>query len=441
MSRKIIGEEKEVKLIVYKNQIKKILEKKSVNNGMWLYLLQFFNTVVPLITIPYITRILGANQYGVFSIVLNIVTYLQVVVEYGFGLSATRQVVLRSDKDDLSKLFSQVFFSRLLLFGLSFGSVMIYVLASNITIEEKLCYVILTSALVGYCFQQNWLFQGMQEMKFISITSVLARGLTTVFIFLLVKTPDDILIYCILYSLAPVISNILAMIIAMCRYKVKIVVVKWIDIIQALKDGMYIFFTQLSSKVFGSIGITLLGIFSTSYDVGIFSALYKIPYLLTLVWSPISQAIYPISSEKIMKSFAIGYKFICKIRLYCIAFFAVIGCIISIFAIPICSIAFGEEYSRYFYVIYPLIAWVIVAINNNFLGTQILVGSGHDKEYSICFQIGIVFTIVMNVICVYFGGMLGAGFAPMLSEIFLWLLLRYCVKKMRKDYSQRQGEL
>lgn len=105
--------------------IKKILKRKSVKNGAWLYLLQIFNTVVPLLTLPYITRILGAKQYGIFSIAINVIGYYQVVVEYGFAMSATRKVAL-SDKnsDSLSKTFSTVFFSRCILLMVCFDMVL-----------------------------------------------------------------------------------------------------------------------------------------------------------------------------------------------------------------------------------------------------------------------------------------------------------------------------
>lgn len=90
-----------------------IAKKKYVKNGIWLYGLQFFNTVLPLVTLPYITRVLGTANYGTFSVVLNFVSYLQVAVEYGFALSATREVALisvdKSDsKDKLSIIFSRV---------------------------------------------------------------------------------------------------------------------------------------------------------------------------------------------------------------------------------------------------------------------------------------------------------------------------------------------
>lgn len=78
--------------------IKGALKKKVVKNGDWMYLLLIFNTVVPLLTLPYITRIICAKQYGVFSIAINIIGYYQVFVEYGFGMSVTRKGALSDDK-------------------------------------------------------------------------------------------------------------------------------------------------------------------------------------------------------------------------------------------------------------------------------------------------------------------------------------------------------
>ena len=67
-------------------EISRFTGKRTVKNGIWMYLLQFFNAVVPILTLPYITRVLGSAGYGVFSIAFNIVSYMQVMVEYGFGM-------------------------------------------------------------------------------------------------------------------------------------------------------------------------------------------------------------------------------------------------------------------------------------------------------------------------------------------------------------------
>ncbi len=411
---------------------KSLFRKRSVKNGIWLYTLQFFNMVLPLVTLPYITRILGASQYGVFSIVLNFVSYLQVVVEYGFALSATRSVALAHEKDDLSSLFTTVVCSRLVLFVicimLTVGNILIF----DRPLVTNLCFLTLSCSLIGYVLQENWIFQGKQEMKYISICTIIARSVTTLLIFFVIKSPDDILLYCILYSLSPILANLIGTTLAMRRYHLRFVKIEISDLIASLKSGMYIFFSQLSSKVFGAIGVTFLGMFASNKDVGIYSAIYKIPYVIMLLWSPIGQILYPITSKRIAASNVDGYRFIRRIKKYALAFFGVIALGIGAFAKPVTSIAFGKEYASRFYIIYPLLAWDLLGINNNFEGIQTLVGSGCDKEYSRCFQIGVVGTVLFNFIFIYTMGINGAAIAPLVSEGLLALLLHIQIKKIGK---------
>lgn len=418
--------------------LKRLSGKRSVKNGIWLYGLQFFNTVLPLVTLPYITRILGASQYGVFSIVLNFVSYLQVVVEYGFALSATRKVALADSNDDFRGLFTKVICSRMLLFGICFLITIANVLIFDRPMTTNLCFLVLSASLIGYVLQENWIFQGKQEMKFISISTIIARTVTTILIFIVIKSPNDILLYCILYSLSPIIANSIGTIIAMNRYKLKFVRIRISDLIETLKSGMYVFFTQLSSKVFGAIGVTFLGIFASREDVGIYSAIYKIPYVLMLLWNPISQIIYPITSRKIVESNVDGYLYIHKLKRYCLLFFGAISILVGVFAQPITNIAFGSEYASRFYIIYPLLIWMLLGINNNFEGIQTLVGSGHDKEYSKCFQIGVIGTVAFNFILIYAFGINGAAIAPLMSEGLLGLLLYVQINKIGKFKSQRK---
>lgn len=409
-----------------------LLNKKSVKNGLWIYALQIFNTVIPLITLPYITRILGAENYGTFSLQLNLTAYLQVVVEYGFGLSATRQVALAPPKKSLSKLFTQVMASRIFLFLLSLSAVLIYIAFNNQSTTENVCLFILVFALFAYCFQQNWIFQGKQEMKFISISTMIARTITTVSIFAFIKQADQVVLYCMLYSFSPFLTSFIGSLIAVKRYKLRLVKISIKDLVEALTSGLYIFFTQLSSKVFGAIGVTFLGIYTSNFEVGIYSAIYKLPYVLLLLWIPISQIVYPITSKKIVESFDLGDQLIKKIAKYCLLFFGLISVCVGILGKEVIYIAFGPEYSAYYYIIYPLLIWILLGICNNFIGVQTMVGSGHDKEYSKCFQIGVVFTIVCNYLFIKNCGMLGAAIAPAVSEGLLTLILVISLKKIKQ---------
>lgn len=405
-------------------QIKQIIYSKTVKNGMWLYLLQIFNTLVPLLTIPYITRILDKSQYGVFSIALNLIGYFQVVIEYGFGMSATRKVALLGrDKNKLYILFTSIFGSRIFLFILSGFFGLFYAIAFNLSIEEKICIAILFLSLVGVCFQTDWLFQGLQEMQYISIINITGRTISVILTFFLVKSTKDIYLYCLLYSLSPLIGGLSGFIIAILKFKLRIIKINLCNVVDEIKDGWYVFTTQLSSKVFGAIGLTFLGMYGTTEDVGVFSAIQKIPNVIMLAWSPVSQIIYPLVSKNFRESFIHGEKFVKKIQYIAVPIFIVVSISIIILAKPIVTIAFGESYNKFYYWIIPLQVWTVIAINNNFLGIQILLGSGHDREYSRCFQIGVICTVILNCLFVYLFKGIGASFAPLASEIILTFLL------------------
>lgn len=413
-----------------RTKIRGLFGKTYFKNGMWMYFLQIFNTIIPLLTLPYITRILGASQYGIFSIALNIIGYLQVLVEYGFGMSATRKVALSNEKEQVNKLFSAVLFARVLLLVLAAVLAGIYLLFHREDRIQILCLLILFIGLFGNCIQQNWLYQGLQDMKYISIISIISRSLSVILIFLLVKGQQDLLLYCLLYSAATVVNGLLGLLAALKKYNLSIVKTGFDDIFNEIKSGWYVFTTQLSSKVFGAIGITFLGIFSTETEVGMYSAIQKIPNMMILAWSPISMVLYPIASKKLQESYEEGKNYIFKLRKIFLFLFSGAAVMIAVFSKYVIEIAFGQEYGKFFYWVIPLLIWLVVAINNNFWGIQLLLGSGHDKEYGKCFQISVVCTIVINFVFIYFWGGDGASIAAGLSEVILAVLLWRQIKRL-----------
>lgn len=413
--------------------ISKFVQNKSVKNGMWLYLLQFFNTILPLLTLPYITRVLGSSNYGVFSIALNIMVYMQVVVEYGFGMSATRKIALDSKLENINKTFSGVLLARVILLLMCAFFTTAYCFVNRSNLELCWCLIVLNICLVGYCVQVNWLFQGLQEMKFISIVNIVSRTISVVLIFTFVKSASDLYLYCLFYSFSPLLSGLLGTVIAIKRYSVCFTLLSWKDVFSELKDGFYVFTTQLSSKVFGAIGITFLGIFATAQDVGVYSAIQKITNVLILSWTPISQVLYPMSSQHLQISYENGKSFILRVSKIVLPVFFAIAIVLGIFSQKIVAIAFGSEYAQKYYWLLPLLLWVLIAIGNNFLGIQLLLGSGHDKEYNKCFQIGVACTILLNLLLIYMFKGNGASIAPMISESILMILLLLQIRRIEKN--------
>lgn len=402
---------------------KLLKNSKILQNVSWLFVLQIFNTIIPMLTLPYITRILQPTKYGDFSAALNIITYLQVIVEFGFELNGPRKVALIENNSDMSKIFNEIFFSRILLFFLSLFILISLTALGYFNKTTFACSIILLIMVIGTIIQPNWIFQGKEDMKFITYTNVIGRLISITLIFMFVNDSNDIFIYCILYSLNIFVSNLIGFILALKKYKIIISIPHLSKIINALKNSWYLFISSAMGKVFSNLGITVLTAFTTSYYVGIYAAIQKIPNILILLFTPIGQAIFPYTSKKFNSSYIEGFNFVKKVCIIVIIPFIILGILIICLQKMIVSILFGNEYVVYSTLIIPLCIWLILCILNNFLGIQMLVGAGYQKEYSKAFQFSLIVIILSNFILGKFIGLYGVAWATMISELSLSIIL------------------
>lgn len=382
-----------------------------------------------MLTLPYITRVLGKAGYGDFSLALNWILYFQVIVEYGFGFWGARKVAT-SQKKDLQDTFSKIITSRIILMIFSFVAMCIVYLFSGKERTHFICMCILFSMVVGVAFQLTWLFQGMQDMKFITLINAASRLISVILVFLLVKKNTDVYLYCFLYSCTFIFSAFIGLILAHHMYGVKVKLCGLDKTRFAIKDAWPLFISQAMSKVLSGFGITVLGMMATNSVVGVYSAIYKIPQMMTLFFSPISQAIYPNISVSFGESKEAGIKKVKKIAMFVIPAFVLSSLVIVLLNRPIVMLLFGEEYVDNSTVLIPLSMWFVFSIVNNFLGVQILVASGHQKEYSNAFMISAVASIVMYFVLGKMIGIYGIAYATFLAEVLLTVLLIYKVKEL-----------
>ena len=212
-------------------------------------------------------------------------------------------------------------------------------------------------------------------------------------------------------------------------YGLKVRLCGFKDVKSALVEAWPLFISQAMSKVLSGFGVTVLGMTATSSAVGIYSAVYKIPYTMALFFNPISQATYPDISASFSKSKEIGYKRVKKIATLVVPLFAGIAVIIAIFHHLIVWLLFGDEYANSSIILVPLAVWFVLSVINNFLGIQILVASGHQKEYSNAFLISAICSVILYVVLGKFGGLFGIAFSTCIAELLLTLLLVLNIKK------------
>ena len=412
-----------------KDKIINIFNSKIVKNSFWLTILQCVNTVVPMITIPYITRVLGTSEYGDFSTALNWIIYFQVIVEYGFGLTGAKKTAISKDKDEVQKTYNNIISSRIILLLFTFIVLNIVQITFKFSFKIYLCMLLLFLMIIGTSIQLTWLFQGKQDMKFITIVNTFSRVISVICTFVFVRKSSDIYIYCIFYSFTILLSSLISIYIAHKKYKLKFKFSSIKNIKKELQEGKYLFFSSAMSKIFNGFGVTVLGIFSVSSMVGIYSAIFKIPYVLTMFFSPISQSLFPFISKEFNNSYSEGVK---KIKRVCIPVF----CLFLFFSICIVLlrkqlvfILFGNEYLNYSIIVIPLICQFIFAMINNFLGVQYLVANNQQSLYSKAFFVGCLGIVISNLILCSFFGIYGVSVASFVGEFILTLSLVYEIRR------------
>ena len=414
--------------------IKKLFRNKLVSNSAWLFVLQIFNTIVPLITLPYVTRVLGASNYGIFSLSLNWITYLQVIVVFGFGYTGARKVSIHKEFD-LQKLYSRIITARVILLLCCYVVITGISLAMHISQMQLICMNILYLMVVGVAFQLNWLFQGKQNMKIITLVNTVARTLSVIAVFLAVKTENHLYAYCLCYSATFMLSAAFGLLYAYKEYGLRLRFSAIPDAIAEMKDAWYLFISQAMSKIFSNVGITVLGFVASEFAIGVYSAIYKIPYVMILFFSPISEALYPYVSVKYSHSMKEGKQTTAICAGIVAIPFILGGCMVILLRKFLIGFIFGEEYLAYVGLTIPFVLWALLSILNNFLGIQYLVASGNQKLYSQASTVGMIINVALNIIKGNIFGVYGVAYAATLGELCLTLLLLLqCLRFNRMDH-------
>lgn len=399
--------------------IKKILKSKVFSTGVYLYILQIFNTIIPLLTLPYITRILGDSQYGVFSKSLNYIIYFQTLVEYGFTLAGSRKISLCNSNEERNRIFSNITYSKILLASVSIPIVVVLSFTITKNATQAVCMLILALMLVAEVFTQNWFLQGMQYMRSIMFVGLISRTISTICIFVFVKTSEDLLLYALFYVATNLITSLLGTIVVRKKFQIRFTRFNKNEILFALKDGWSLFTTSFASKICSGFAITALGFFCSDAIVGGYSSVQKIPYILVMMFAPMGQAIYPFICRLYAEDPNKGVIFLKKIATAILCF-----CLIGVMAIIILRdwlirFVYGADFTRYADLIIPLAFWLLFSILNNFLGVQTLIARGYQKQYSRCFLISIVVLIVLCLALGYFIGAMGVAVATLIGELVL----------------------
>ena len=210
-----------------KNKLNRIRQSKDgkvlVENFAYLSLLQVAGYVFPLITMPYLARVIGVEGFGKIAFASGIMVWIQTIADWGFNFTATRDVAKnRDNKKKVSEIFSNVLWARCLLMILSFAVLLVLVMFVP-EFKENAAVIFVTFLMIpGHIMFPDWFFQAMERMKYITILNLLSKIVFTVAVFVFIKDKEDYILQPLFVSLGFVVSGIIAMYYILMRCQIRL---------------------------------------------------------------------------------------------------------------------------------------------------------------------------------------------------------------------------
>lgn len=292
------------------NKITKVISKvtsnkeaKTVaNNFLWLSLLQIAGYAFPLITIPYLAKVIGVEGFGKITFAATIMLWIQTIADWGFNLTATRDVAQnRNNPDKVSEIFSNTLWARCVLTIFSFLVLALLVYSiPKLTINADVIFVTFLM-IPGHIFFPDWFFQAVEKMKYLTILNVLVKFIFTIAVIVFIKRPEQYIFQPLFTSLGYIISGIIAMYIICCKWQVKLIPPSLPAIFKTIKNGTDVFINNLMPNLYRSFSTLLLGFVYGSGAVGVLDGGNKFIHIGTQLLSTIERAFFPFLSRRIDK--------------------------------------------------------------------------------------------------------------------------------------------
>ena len=409
-------------------------EKKNIaKNYVALLFIQGANFILPLIIFPYLVRTLDSEKYGLVMVAQSVALFLTIIVDFGFNISATREVAnLKNDKEKLSQFYWNVLSIKFVLIIITFLLLLVLIFCVDKFSEDPLVYLFSFGLVLGQAIFPTWFFQGIEKMQVITIVNVAAKLFFTISLFFVVLSPADYEYVPIFNGLGFVISGLFGFIFSL-QY-VKFVFPKLSQVKGIIENSFSLFFSNFAVSLYTSSNTLILGFFAGDSIAGVYASMEKLILAIKSMYSPLYQAIFPNLSTKPYDEIR---SYIDKIRIPIGFFGLVISIIIFFRAKEILMLAFDDALIVGFSPVFQILGFISILSSLNMLYVTLYFPS--IKKYKIRMKIlvsGGFLNLIIALSLVKFYTIYGVAISAVITELFILILAIYFYdKKIKKTVS------
>ncbi|MBJ9835991.1 flippase [Citrobacter portucalensis] len=389
-------------------------------NILYLFLVQGSSYILPLITFPYLVRVLGVEHFGILGFSQATIQYFVLLTDYGFNWTGTQKIAkYANNKNKLSIIFWSIINAKIILL---FISGILFILMIFCIPKYREIWIILLCffpMLLGNVIYPVWLYQGLERMKWISFCTIFSRFLIIPLTFLFVNNPKDIWLAALLQSGVNFLAGLISCIILINNKWIEGYNFSWSEIKLRYTEGIHVFLSTSSISLY-TVSITvILGFISGPVAVGYFNAANIVRNAAQGLLGPIFQAIFPRVNNLFDEHYEKALDLI-KISVKYVGGLSLAGsCVLFFFSKYIILTVAGEDYINSVEIL-KWLAFVPFFISlSNIFGVQTMLSHSYKKEFSMILFFGALLNLMIIFPLVYEYSAVGAGVAIFITELFV----------------------
>ncbi|WMI68929.1 oligosaccharide flippase family protein [Mangrovimonas sp. YM274] len=415
-------------------QVQEFLEQKEkkiiTQNFVSLFLLQGANYILPLLILPFLVRILGAEKFGLIMFAQSLVSFLNVFVDFGFNISGTREIsIARNQKQKVGEIFIAIMLIKFCLVVISFGVLLLLIGSfTRFSIDSNI-YILSFGVVIGQACFPVWFFQGIEKMKVVTYVNVFAKIIFTVLVFFFIDNEQDYFKVPIYNSLGFIVSGFFGLIFSFKFFTFKLPTFGLIK--QLFFDSFSLFISNLAISLYTASNVFILGLFSGNALAGVYSSIEKLILAIKNIYVPLYQALYPWVSRQNNEKVKM---IICKIKPFVFLLGMVIAIFILCFAENILALVYKDPIITSYSIVFRVLCFISLFSGLNMLYNVLYFPA--VKRYKVRMNIlifGGLFSVIMNLIFVQFFSIYGVAIIVTITELLLVLIGSFYFKKISSE--------